>query len=183
LFRFLHMVYPLTAELEQALRQILKVREIARGKHWLRQGEVCNNIAFIETGLLKIYTERGGKEIVVWFNKENDIIISVKSFFKRLPSLLAVQALEDTRVLYAEHADLQRIYEKYPAFNVNGRIITQEYYTLSEDHVMLMHLPPKERYYELLRLYPWIEARVKDKEMAAYLGITNVGLSKIKNGR
>lgn len=180
LFGFLHMIYPLSAELEQALRQILKVREIPRGRHWLRQGEVCNNIAFIEAGLLKIYTERNGKEVVIWFNKENDIIISVKSFFKRLPSVLAIQALEKTRVLYTEHADLQRIYEKYPAFNINGRIITQEYYTLSEDHVMLMHLPAKERYYELLRLFPWMGGRVKDKEMAAYLGVAPQTLSGIK---
>lgn len=183
LFDLLHMIYPLSAELEQSLRQILKVREIAKGKHWLRQDEVCNNIAFIETGLLKVYTERNGREVVVWFNKENDIIISVKSFFKRLPSGLAIQALEDTRVLYAEHADLQRIYQKYPGFNVNGRIITQEYYTLSEEHVMLMHLPAKERYFELLKLFPWMESRIKDKEMAAYLGINGANLSKIKNGR
>lgn len=181
LFGLLHMIYPLSAELEQALRQVLKIRDIARGKHWLRQGEVCNNIAFIEAGLLKIYTERNGKEVVVWFNKENDIIISVKSFFKRLPSDLAVQALEDTRVLYAEHADLQRIYERYPTFNINGRIITQEYYTISEDHVMLMHLPARDRYQELLRLFPWMEGRIKDKEMAAYLGVAPQTLSSLKH--
>lgn len=132
--------------------------------------------------MLKIYTDRLGKDLVVWFNRENDVIISVKSFFRRQPSELAIQALEDTRLEYAEHADLQRIYERFPAFNVNGRIITQEYYTLSEDHVMLMHLPARERYYELLRLFPWMAGRLKDKEMAAYLSITSVGLSKIKNG-
>lgn len=38
LIGLLQMIYPLGAELEQALRQILKVREIPRGKHWLRQG-------------------------------------------------------------------------------------------------------------------------------------------------
>lgn len=183
LLTFLQAVNPMTAELEQEVRKALKVRDIPKDKHWLREGEICNHIAFIETGLLKIYTEIKEKEVNVWFHKEFDAVISVKSFFKRVASRFAIKALEPTRLWYAEYADLQRIYEKHSSFNVNGRVITEEYYTISEDHVMLMHLPARDRYYELLRLFPWVEGRIKDKEMAAYLGITNANLSKIKHDR
>lgn len=181
LIQFLHMANPLTAEMEQDVRKALQVKELPKGRHWLREGEICNHITFIERGLMKIYTEINGKEVVVWFHKEFDAVISVKSFFKRVASRLAIQALETTRIWYATYDDLHRIYQKHTGFNINGRVITEEYYTISEDHVMLMHLPAKERYYELLKLFPWIEGRVKDKEMASYLGINVTNLSKIKN--
>ncbi len=183
LIQYLHMANPLTAEMEQDVRKALQVKELTKGRHWLREGEVCNHITFIERGLMKIYTEINGKEVVVWFHKEFDAVISVKSFFKRVPSRLAIQALEPTRIWYATYEDLWRIYEKHPHFNINGRVITEEYYTISEDHVMLMHLPSRERYYKLLELFPWVEGRIKDKELAAYLGIPSANLSKIKHDR
>lgn len=183
LIQFLHMANPLTAEMEQDVRKALQVKELPKGRHWLREGEICNYITFIERGLMKIYTEINGKEVVVWFHKEFDAVISVKSFFKRVASRLAIQALEPTRIWYASYQDLYQIYGKHPHFNINGRIITEEYYTISEDHVMLMHLPAKERYLKFLELFPWMHGRVKDKEIASYLGVSAAALSLIKHGK
>jgi len=183
LLEYLQAAHPMTAELEQEVRKVLKVRDMAKDKHWLRMGEISNHIVFIETGLMKSYTEIGDKEVIIWFHREFDAVIGVKSFFKREPSDIAIKTLEPTRIWYAEYADLRRIYERHPSFNINGRVITEHYYAISEEHVMLMHLPPRERYTAFLKLFPWLEGRIRDKEVAAYLGITNVGLSKIKNGR
>lgn len=183
LIQFLHFVNPLTPELEQDIRKVLQVRELPKGRHWLREGEVCNHIAFIESGLMKTYTDINGKEVIVWFHKESDAVISVKSFFKRVASRVAIQAVEPTRLWFASYQDLYELYRRHPGFNINGRVITEEYYTVSEDHVMLLHLPAMERYYALLDLFPWVRGRIKDREMARYLGISKEAFSRIKNNR
>ncbi|MEP6466867.1 MAG: hypothetical protein ABJB05_11215 [Parafilimonas sp.] len=161
--------------------QALKKRELPANHYWLREDEICNKIAFIEKGLMKIFYTLNDKEIVVWFNKECDIIISVKSFFKQLPSQLAIKTIEASVINYIEFKDLESIYKKYTDFNINARKITEKYYCLSEDHLMLMHLPARERYFALLNQFPWMAKRIKDKYLAGYLGITNVALSKFKN--
>lgn len=181
LFQYLNSIYPLTADVQSYLLQILKKRELSANSFWLREGDICNRIAFIEKGLMKIFYYMNDKEIVVWFNKEFDIIISVKSFFKQAPSQLSIKTIEPTIVNYIEFKDLEYIYNKYTHFNINARKITEEYYCSSEDHLMLMHLPAKERYKLLIRQFPWMPNRIKDKYLAAYLGITNVALSKLKN--
>jgi len=181
LFQYLNSIHPVTPELQSYLLQVLKKRELAANTFWLREGEVCNRIAFIEKGLMKIFYYLNDKEVDIWFNKECDIIISVKSFFNQTVSKLAIKTIEPTIVNYVEYKDLAYIYEKYPHFNINARKITEEYYCYSEDHLMLMHLPPKERYLTLIENYPWMEKRIKDKYLAGYLGITNVALSKFKN--
>ncbi len=55
---------------------------------------------------------------------------------------------------------------RHPSFNINGRIITEHYYAISEDHVMLMHLPARERYAAFMTLFPWLSGRIRDKEVA-----------------
>jgi CRP-like cAMP-binding protein len=180
LFQYLNSIYPLTAEIQSYLMQALKKRELPSNAYWLREGDVNNRIAFIEKGLVKIFYNLNDKEIVVWFNKEQDIIISVKSFFKQTPSQLAIRTIEPTILHYIEYKDLEYIYRKYTDFNINARKITEEYYCTSEDHLMLMHLPPKERYFALRAQHPWMEKRIKGKYLAGYLGITNVALSKFK---
>lgn len=181
LFQYLNAIYALTPEVQSYLMQALKRKELPANAYWLREGDVCNRIAFIEKGLIKIFYNLNDKEIIVWFNKESDITISVKSFFKQLPSQLAIKTMEPTIVNYIEYKDLEYIYKKYTDFNINARKITEEYYCTSEDHLMLMHLPPKERYFALINQYPWMAKRIKDKYLAEYLGITNVALSKFKN--
>jgi len=181
LFQYLNSIYPLTPEVQSYLLQALKKRELSANSFWLREGDVCNRIAFIEKGLMKVFYNVHDKEIVIWFNKECDIIISVKSFFKQVPSKLAIKSIEPATVHYIDLKDLEYIYKRYTDFNINARKITEEYYCISEDHLMLMHLPAKERYQLLIKQFPWMQKRIKDKYLAAYLGITNVALSKLKN--
>lgn len=181
LLQFLNSIHPLNAEIEQHLIKILRHKQINKNRFWLKEGDICNKIAFIESGLLKIFIQNGEKEACIWFNKEDDIVISVKSFFKRTPSEFSIQAVETTEIYYIEQEELQRLYELSMSFNINGRLLVQEYYTASEDHVLLMHKSAAERYKQLAEKSPWIIQRVSDKELASYLNITPGWLSKIKS--
>ena len=182
LFQYLNFIHPLSADIQSYLIQALKKRELRPNSYWLREGDICDRIAFIEKGLIKIFYNSGHREIIVWFNKESDFVISVKSFFDQIPSRLSIKTIEPTVVNYIEYKDLDYIYSKYTDFNITARKITEKYYCISEDHLMLMHLPPKERYAALLKQFPWMPGRIKDKYLAGYLGITNVALSRYKRG-
>ena len=182
LFQYLNSIYPLSPDIQSYLMQVLKRRELRANSYWLREGDTCDRIAFIEKGLMKIFYNSGHKEIIVWFNRECDVVISVKSFFNQIPSKLAIKTVEPSVINYIEYKDLDYIYSKYRDFNITARKITENYYCISEDHLMLMHLSPKERYTALLTQFPWMPGRIKDKYLASYLGITNVALSRYKRG-
>ena len=88
---FLESLSPLPAELEQELRRALRLKELGRDKHWLREGEEQGHLAFIETGLMKAYTPYGEKESVLWFYRERDAVVPARM-------ALAIKALEPTRL-------------------------------------------------------------------------------------
>lgn len=186
LLKLLEIFHPVATELQIFLLHHLP-KEIHRAnKNILEEGQVCDWVAFVEKGLLKIYYEcEDMSERIVWFHKEADVIGSMKSFYREEPSKLTIRTLEETHIRKIRKSELNALYEKFPEFNINGRRITEEYYSLSEDHVILLAMPPKEKFNKLKADYPWIldDPRIKDYMLAAYLGIDRTTLSKYRNGR
>ncbi len=181
LFQYLNNIYPLSAEMQSYLMQVLRRRELPANYYWLREEEVCTKVTFIEKGLMKLFYTLEEREIITGFKKEYDIAISVTSFFKQLPSRLSIRTIEPTVVSYIELKEIEYIYKRHTDFNINARKITERYYCTLEEHLMLMYLPPKERFIELMKQHTWMSARIKDKHLAAYIGISNVAFSKFKN--
>lgn len=186
LLKLLETFHPVNPQLQLYLLHNLPKETHRANKTILEEGEVCDWIAFVERGLLKIYYECDDmSERIVWLHKEGDVIGSMKSYFSGLPSKLMIRTMEETVLRMIKKTELETLYEKFPEFNINARRITELYYSMSEDRVILMAMPPKEKYRKLQEEYPWIlkDRRIKDYMVAAYLGIDDTTLSKYRNGR
>jgi CRP-like cAMP-binding protein len=185
LLNYLQSIHPIQPGALAMLGSCLKEQVILKGKHWLQQGAICDKIAFIQSGLVRIYFDSGAKEVCLWYNRENEVMISVNSFFSQRPSQIAIQALEDTRVFYISYHQLQQVYSAHVDFNINGRKILEHYYSLSEMHVRLL-LEPTDKKMELIAsFYSWMleDNRITDKMLAAYIGVTPAYLCRFKNKR
>lgn len=113
---------------------------------------------------------------------ENELAISVFSFFSQKPSFEALEALEECVLLRLSFNKLQQLYIEFPEFNYIGRILTEQYYIRSEAKAnALRMLSANERYQQLLVQYPHIIQRVSLGHIASYLGITQHTLSRIRS--
>lgn len=180
LFAFLDTIHPLSEELKSQLAFYLKTREFKKKSYLLKEGQVCDYIYFIELGLVRSFYTKNGNEICSWFMKENDVIISVDSFYRRKPSNEFVEAIEDTIVHYIHYDELQSLYKKFIEFNIIGRVLTEKYYQLSEERLFSIRKQKAvDRYNYLLEHHPEILQRVPRTYIASYLGITLETLSRI----
>ena len=146
LLAFLNQVYPLGADVQYAIGQVLRKKELRKDQVWLQEGAICDRIAFIESGLVKVYFESGVKEVCLWYNRENEVTLSVASFFNRQPSRLTIRAVAPTILYYIYYEDLQKLYNSHIDFNINGRRLLEHYYSISEAHVALLLQPVNMRY-------------------------------------
>lgn len=182
LLNILNQIHPLSDGLKLHLSTILRTKTLRRKDYLLRAGHVSSLVCFIESGLLRCFYEKDDIDVSSWFMKEGDVIYSVESFILQKPSYESIQALEDTVVHYITYHDLQAIYRQFSEFNFIGRVLTEKYYTLSEQRLYGMRMQKShERYNHLLENFPELVQRVPSKYLASYLGITDVTLSNIKS--
>src|SRR4029079_7425707 len=114
--------------------------------------------------------------------KEGDVIISVESFFRQTESYESIQALDDCILHYITYDELQFIYRNFSEFNIVGRVVTERYYTLSEQRLYAIRMQrASDRYAYLMQNHSDLILRVPSKHLASYLGITEVTLSNIKS--
>lgn len=183
LLKLLESLHPVDPQLQIHLLHHLPKEVHRANKTILHEGDVCDWIAFVEQGFLKVYYElEDGTERIICFQKEGEVFGSMKSYFSGLPSKLTIRTMEETHLRRMKKKELDGLMEKYPVFNINARKITEQYYNRIEDHLILLSMPPKERLKKLEAECPWMveDPRIKDYMLAGYLGIDKTTLNKYR---
>ncbi len=178
----LNLIYPLSPDLHEHLLDKLKLVILPKKGFLLKEGRICKNIYFINKGLARCFYIKEDKEVSSWFMKEGDLIISVESYFKQQPSYENIQAIEECELFSLSYEELHVIYHNFPEFNFIARVLTEKYYTLSEQRLFSLRMQrASERYALLMNHFPEIIQRVPSTFIASYLGITLETLSRIKH--
>jgi CRP/FNR family transcriptional regulator, anaerobic regulatory protein len=94
----------------QALEERLTIKIYIKGDHIVKQGEVCNQVYFINSGFLRFYKIIDGKEISTGFMGANQYVSSYDSFLTRKPAFENLQALEDAELHCLSYDDMQFLY-------------------------------------------------------------------------
>jgi len=171
----------ITEKAYAAISQIVAHKQYKKGDFILREDKVCQHIGFIEKGMTRNFYYKDGKDITTTFAYEEDPCLSMYSFISQKPSLESIEALEDCVIWSISYQQLQDLYQRFPSLNLIGRLLTEEYYIMLEDHTRaLKHLSSKERYVQLMEDYPDIIQRVPLTHIASYLGMTKENLSRIR---
>jgi CRP-like cAMP-binding protein len=182
LLAHLSNIISVSEELEAAIASISKSVTFAKQQIIIDSGERCNDLFFVEKGLLRgYYLDEDGKEITNWFAQENEFATCFYSFVAKQPSFEIIQALENCEAIQLSNSDLQAIYLKFPETERIGRIITENYYIKLEERILnLQFKTAKERYQNLILSKPGLLQRAPLGQIATYLGITQETLSRIR---
>jgi len=182
LFGLFNSIYPLKEEIQLAIIANSEVIHVEKKTKLLSVGERSNTIYFIVSGAARIYyLDRDGKETNTWFLFENELLISVYSFYTGNPSFEYIETLEDCELIAVRREKLDEMYLKFLEFNFSGRKLTEYYHMRNElQGNELRMLSAKERYENLLQRSPLLFQRVSLGHIASYLGISQETLSRIR---
>ena len=161
----------------------LKLKSYNKGDYFVKEGQLCNHIGFLNKGIARVYYVIDGKEITSYFNagNRNMFVCSFTSFLSRRPSFENVHFLEDSELLELDYEQLQDLYDKSPNIQKSGRLMAEYNYVLSMERIYsLQHSPAIDRYNNMLKIYPGLMNQIPHHYIASYLGITPESLSRIK---
>lgn len=179
----LNLISTINDEDWQLFTKQLKFKSYKKGELFIKEGELCNSIGFLNKGIARVYYVIDGKEITSYFNTSNRnmFVCSFTSFLSRKPSFENVHFLEDSELLILDFNQLQELYDKSPNIQRMGRLMAEYNYVLSMERIYsLQHAPAIDRYNHLLKIYPGLMNQIPHHYIASYLGITPESLSRIR---
>lgn len=158
------------------------LKNFAAGEDLLREGDQAQSLFFIQQGAVRLWHNDDGRDITLQFFFEDEAVASFESFYLQEPSLFAITAIEPTTALVIDGKVLRHRLETDPAMisaftdHIAHRFIDYMRYFLNR-----IEQSPETRYRSLLASDPALVKRVPQYELATYLGITPVSLSRIRN--
>ncbi|MEM1118897.1 MAG: Crp/Fnr family transcriptional regulator [Bacteroidota bacterium] len=170
-----------TPERWEDIRPYLSTRKIVEGDYFLKHGKICQEIGFIEKGLVRLYYLNDGKEVTNCFCKEHTLTTSYSSLVTQKEGDIAIQAIEPTSLIVFSYHALQKLYEKNLFWQQLGRLAAEhELITVECHNRFLKDLSATDRYKQILAEDPELLQRVPLNYLATYLQIAPETLSRIR---
>jgi len=169
-------------KLEEFLGREGRAVEVGKGGHVFAQGDADRSLYYVKSGLLKAYyISEQGKEFIKTFSLPGDLIGSMTSAVSEGGCSFSLVCLEPTSLVRVPFEALQAASEKDLEF-ANGMIELLIRFSMKKERreYEFLCLSAEERFGCLLQSTPALLTKVTQNDLARYLGITPVGLSRIK---
>ncbi|TGK01052.1 Crp/Fnr family transcriptional regulator [Leptospira semungkisensis] len=171
----------LSPESENALKEVSKFYTFPKGYLLHKPGEIAKTFYYVTKGIGKLYYYKGRKEIVDWIGDENTILFSPESFLTQKPGYNTIELLEDSELIGIDYEDIEKLYRKFHDIERLGRLhVTYGLLLLQEKVNSMQFETAKQRYDKLIKEHPNYLERVSLKDLASFLGMTQVSLSRIR---
>lgn len=169
----LNEVTQLGEQTQAAVTAVVKQQTLPRATRLLKPGSTCRHLYWLETGLVRCFYERDGKNSTLWFATEGEFVTSMHAFLAQQPGHECIELLEPCVLYSISFTQLQTLYRKHPALNLAGRLLTERYYLELEERTRsLQFQTATERHASLLAQQPSLLHRASLGHIASYLGIS-----------
>ncbi|MEM8500462.1 MAG: Crp/Fnr family transcriptional regulator [Pseudomonadota bacterium] len=155
---------------------------LKKGKYFIREGEYANEIAFLESGVVRaFYVNSQGKEYNKTLFTDHAIIGSYAALISKEKNRLPQQALTDCTIWRIQFALIEQLSENDCEVERIRRKIAERFFVWNEKKQLEMALlEAKERYSIFLREHPGVEDLIPQYHIASYLGVSPTQLSRIR---
>jgi CRP-like cAMP-binding protein len=145
-------------------------------------GEIAHNFYFLVSGLIRYYySTEDGKEVNKHFAMENGFAGSFQSLVLSEPCGFFLQAMERTETIVLPNSHLHELYGRYPCWERLGRRNAENLVLVKEAREKEFLLDSLEvRYRRFLKEFPGLADRIPQYQIASYLGVTDVALSRLR---
>ena len=152
----------------------------AKGEAFVQEGSVGKYFGSLETGYFKYTTiTTEGNEAVVGFAFEDECVCDFNNSYRRIPSEVSIVAGCETTVWQVTFKEISNYIDTIMV-DLHDNISDALFRDIYHRHLGIYRKSPTERDLELLSHHPDIFDIVTMREVASYLLVTPVYLSRIR---
>ena len=184
LFSAIAKLSPLTEDELAEFSNALQLRICKKGETVLHANSINRKLYFINNGLLKVAFLKDDKEFVMKFFATHEFCAVLDSLVTGKPSNYTIVALVDTELVEIDFAELGRLASQSKSFEkIISGISSRATHKMMARIRELLETDAAERYVSFQEQNKHLVNLITLKDLAAYLGISQVSLSRIRAKR
>ena len=158
---------------------------IPKGYSLIQKNHLVKHQYFVLKGCLRTFLiDASGKEHTIQFAVENWWVSDYVSYYKEVHSIFDIECIEDCQLLKISKERLVALFDDLPGLERYFRRQLENAFVAFQTRILSsLNMSAQERYTAFINTYPDIEQRVKNYQIASYLGITAESLSRIRRQR
>lgn len=168
----------------QKIASLFKTETLNKGDFFLRHGQYCERLSFVQEGLLRVFAFDGEKEVTQWISTPGYFVTDLASLVFGLPARWNVQALSDVRVFSISRNNYREIGQVIPRWHELEKLFIARCFTILEERIFShLSLSAEARYDAFYKQNPDLFNQVPLQFIASMLGMTPETFSRIRKKR
>ena len=170
-----------STEQQVAITKQFHRRALSKGDCYLREGQISQQLGFVEHGLFHYFCTRDGDEMTTYTAGPGGFLVSLSSFLKQQPARETIRALTDSVIwiIHKQAFDQLRL-DIHPFEMFYIGLLEDQINCIDESRFNLLTLTAEERYQRLISEEPRLLQEVPLHHLASILGVTPRHLSRIR---
>lgn len=162
-----------TEQEQHSFFELLIPKKYKAGATLCKQGDNCNKVFFVNSGLLYNVTHSDNdKDFVTHFATENTFITDIIAFVTGSPAMSTIKAAEDTEYIIIPRQAIDWMYDNVKEGNKFFRKQFEYFYLSLAKRSRLNYMKdPQERYKLMLEMYPGIDRRVSQRLLSSFIRV------------
>ena len=162
--------------------QFFTVKTLNKSDFFIKEGEVCSEIAYIKSGIFRsFYLSGNEEEITSCIKFPGSLMTAYSSFITGQSTFVNMQAILPAELLVVQKSVLDDLAKNNPNWMKFLKIIAeQQYVELEKRTFQFQSDNAAQRYKVLLEKHPEYIQSIPLQYLASYLGITQRHLSRIR---
>lgn len=184
ILEYTNKVSPLDSIASEDFLNEFEIKTFSKGALILRADQTCKHFYFIKSGLTKSFFFNDDKEFIMTFFKENRMFTEMSSYLTERPSKYMIKALEETLVYSINKNKIAELCRKHHCIEA----LFSKLFSLATLGMMkriseMLEENATKRYNNFINENNELLQRISLGDLANYLGITQVSLSRIRAGK
>jgi CRP-like cAMP-binding protein len=160
---------------------LFKPAVLNKGEFFLNSGKTCNQFAFIQSGIVRVFATTPETEVTQWLGTKGYFITDLKSFVFRTPARWSMQALTDMELRIISWEDYNNLNSIIPQWPHIERLFITRCFAIMEDRIFAhLSMSAEERYKIFFDQNKELFNQVPLQYIASMLGMTPETFSRIR---
>ncbi len=161
--------------------ELFKEEPIGKGDFFIKSGQYCQKLSFIQSGYLRVFAQTEHREITQWIASQGYFLTDLASLMFNAPAKWNIQALTDGVLYSISSEDYRRIGSLVPEWERLEKLFLAKCFSTLEDRVFsFLSMSAEERYMALFQYNPDLFNQVPLHYLASMLGMSPETLSRIR---